>query len=106
MPGVAFARDTSGEHAHTRLHLSDTATPSWAAVDYDGRHADRFTATQAGPRVLWDEVAAAYGRGEGRGRPVAERYRTAVGADGTQTVSAAAGDGSGEVPVRTLPGGP
>ncbi|WP_436991295.1 methyltransferase domain-containing protein [Streptomyces sp. enrichment culture] len=105
VPGAAFAWDTGGEHAHTRLHLSDTATPSWAAVDYDGRHADRFTVTQAGPRALWDEVAAAYGRWEKLGRPGVERYRMAVAADGTQTVAvvAAVGDGTGEVPVRTLP---
>ncbi|WP_432075099.1 hypothetical protein [Streptomyces wuyuanensis] len=60
VPGVAYAWDTGGEHAPTRLHITDTTSTSWATVDYDGRQANVFALTQAGPRRLWDEITAAH----------------------------------------------
>jgi protein-L-isoaspartate(D-aspartate) O-methyltransferase len=102
VPGASFAWDTGGEHAHTRLHISDTTSLSWAGVDYDGRRSDRFTVTQTGPRALWDEVVSAYGRWEELGRPGVDRYRLNADPDGTQTVSAAV-DGPRDVLVCTLP---
>ncbi|WP_374984734.1 methyltransferase domain-containing protein [Streptomyces fradiae] len=102
VPGASFAWDTSGEHAHTRLLVHETAGPSWAAVDHDGRDAARFAVTQAGPRALWDEVAAAYRLWDGLGRPAVDRHRLTADADGTQTVWVAV-EGSRPVPVRTIP---
>ncbi|NJP80862.1 methyltransferase, partial [Streptomyces sp. AA8] len=68
VPGASFAWDITGEHAPTRLHIADDEGPSWAAVDYDGRCADRFAVIQAGPRLLWDEITAGYTRWETLGR--------------------------------------
>ncbi|MFF9628966.1 protein-L-isoaspartate O-methyltransferase family protein [Streptomyces fradiae] len=102
VPGASFAWDTSGEYAHTRLLVREADGPSWAAVDHDGRDAARFAVTQAGPRALWDEVAAAYRLWDGLGRPAVGRYRLTADADGTQTVWITV-EGSRAVPVRTLP---
>ncbi|MFF3343254.1 methyltransferase [Streptomyces flavidovirens] len=78
VPGASFAWDTTGAHAHTRLHLEDATSPSWATVDYDGQHADEFTVTQVGPRHLWDEISAAYRQWEILGRPVVGQYGLTV----------------------------
>jgi protein-L-isoaspartate O-methyltransferase len=86
VPGAAFAWDTSGDHAHTRLEITDDTTGSWAAVDYDGRTATTFAVTQAGPRALWDEITAAHARWEHLGRPAVEQHGLTVTADGTTTV--------------------
>ncbi|WP_351233260.1 methyltransferase [Streptomyces sp. NPDC002133] len=102
VPGASFAWDTSGQHAHTRLELEDAGSPSWAAVDYDGRQAEEFTVTQAGPRRLWDEVAAAYARWETLGRPGADRHRLTVGQDGTHTMWVDAADRP-DRPITSLP---
>ncbi|MFI5987363.1 hypothetical protein ACIBEA_41655 [Streptomyces sp. NPDC051555] len=82
VPGTSFTWDTSGEHAHTRLHLHDT-TGSWATVDYDGRTAAEFTATQVGPRLLWDEITATYRRWEELGRPSVDRHGLTTTTDAT-----------------------
>ncbi|MCX5070956.1 methyltransferase domain-containing protein [Streptomyces sp. NBC_00513] len=71
--GASFAWDTSGEHAHTRLQVTDT-TGSWATVDYDGRTSAVFAVAQAGARHLWDEVTTAHQRWEQLGRPHIDRY--------------------------------
>lgn len=86
VPGACFAWDASGEHAHTRLHITDDTTLSWATVDYDGQHPDRFTVTEAGPRALWAEVEATYARWEQLGRPAVDRYGLSVTPNGGQTL--------------------
>ncbi|MFE6129525.1 methyltransferase domain-containing protein [Streptomyces sp. NPDC056437] len=86
VPGTWFAWDSSGEHAPARLDIADDTTTSWATVDYDGRHADRFTVTQGGPRNLWDEIAAAHARWEQLGRPTVDRYGLTITPDGTSTL--------------------
>ncbi|MFJ9078748.1 protein-L-isoaspartate O-methyltransferase [Streptomyces sp. NPDC102278] len=77
VPGTAFAWDTGGEHAPTRLHVADTAD-SWATVDHDGLTSAAFTVTQAGPRRLWDEIATAHRHWEQLGRPGIDRYGLTV----------------------------
>ncbi|MEU8527355.1 MULTISPECIES: methyltransferase domain-containing protein [Streptomyces] len=84
VPGAHFAWDTSGRHTHTRLEIRDDTTGSWATIDYDGDTAARFTVAQAGPRALWDEVAAAYERWERLGRPSVDRYGLTVDAHGSK----------------------
>ncbi|MFD3937819.1 protein-L-isoaspartate O-methyltransferase [Streptomyces sp. NPDC058618] len=74
VPGASFAWDTSAEHAHTRLEITDSTTSSWATVDYDGRTSATFTVAQAGPRRLWDEITAAHRQWEQLGRPGIGRY--------------------------------
>ncbi|MET4926788.1 methyltransferase [Streptomyces sp. PSRA5] len=96
VPGAYFAWDASGEHAPARLDVADDTGPSWARVDYDGQHADRFTVTQAGPRRLWDEIAAAYARWESLGRPSVDRYGLTVNAAGAQTAWVEGADGTRE----------
>jgi protein-L-isoaspartate(D-aspartate) O-methyltransferase len=85
VPGVSFAWDSSGEHAPVRLEAADDAGPAWATVDYDGRHSDRFTVTQAGPRRLWDEITAAYTRWDTLGRPRIEQHGLTVHPTGRHT---------------------
>ncbi|MFE7778144.1 methyltransferase domain-containing protein [Streptomyces sp. NPDC057445] len=87
VPGATFAWDTSGEHAPTRLHITDTTSTSWASVDHDGRQADSFALTQAGPRRLWDEITAAHTAWESLGRPGIDQYRLEVTAKGTHRVA-------------------
>ncbi|WP_405797973.1 methyltransferase domain-containing protein [Streptomyces sp. NBC_01506] len=96
VPGAYFSWDASGEHAPTRLDVADDTGLSWATVDYDGQHADRFTVTQAGPRRLWDEIAAAYAGWENLGRPSVDRYGLTVKAAGDQTAWAEGTDGTRE----------
>ncbi|WP_223268316.1 protein-L-isoaspartate O-methyltransferase family protein [Streptosporangium nondiastaticum] len=103
VPGASFAWDTSGEHAPTRLHIADETTPSWAAVDHDGHSADHFTVTQAGPRLLWDEITAGYTHWEALGRPRIGQYRLSVDAAGVHTVQVETGCGRSGI---TLPGEP
>ncbi|WP_431984150.1 methyltransferase domain-containing protein [Streptomyces qinglanensis] len=86
VPGAFFAWDTSGDHAPVRLEVADTTGPSWAAVDYDGQHGDRFTVTQAGPRHLWDEITAAYDHWTGLGRPRVDQHGLTVSPDGTHAL--------------------
>ncbi|MFD3519395.1 methyltransferase domain-containing protein [Streptomyces sp. NPDC058653] len=86
VPGACCVWDTSGEHAPARLDVADDSGPSWATVDYDGHHADRFTVTQAGPRRLWDEITAAYAHWESLGRPSVDSYGLTVTAAGEQAV--------------------
>ncbi|GGZ71013.1 protein-L-isoaspartate O-methyltransferase [Streptomyces subrutilus] len=78
VPGASFAWDTSGEHAPTRLLVDDATTGSRATVDYDGRSAAAFSVTQAGPRLLWDEVTTAFRRWEELGRPGVDRYGLSI----------------------------
>lgn len=96
VPGAYFTWDTSGEHAPIRLDIADDTGPSWATVDHDGHQADRFTVTQAGPRRLWDEIAAAYARWENLGRPSVGRYGLTVDATGAHTAWVEAAGGSRE----------
>lgn len=96
VPGACFAWDTSGEHAPARLDVADGTGPSWATVDYDGHHADRFTVTQAGPRRLWDEITAAHTRWESLGRPSVDQYGLTVDTAGRQTVWVEKTDGTRE----------
>lgn len=103
VPGAYFTWDTSGEHAPTRLDVADDTGPSWATVDYDGHHADRFTVTQAGPRRLWDEIAAAYARWENLGRPSVDQYGLTVDAAGAHTAWVEGADGARE-PVLPVDG--
>ncbi|MFF7730827.1 protein-L-isoaspartate O-methyltransferase [Streptomyces sp. NPDC008001] len=93
VPGASFAWDTSGEHAPARLHIADDEGPSWAAVDYDGHSADRFTVIQAGPRLLWDEITAGYTHWETLGRPRIGQYRLSVDTAGEHTVWVETGRG-------------
>ncbi|MET9553363.1 methyltransferase domain-containing protein [Streptomyces sp. NPDC006645] len=99
VPGACFAWDSSGEHAPTRLDVADETGPSWATVDYDGHHADRFTVAQAGPRRLWDEITTAYARWENLGRPGVDQYGLTVDATGAHTAWVERADGSRR-PVR------
>ncbi|MFC8825634.1 methyltransferase domain-containing protein [Streptomyces sp. NPDC057137] len=94
VPGACFAWDATGEHAPARLDVADGTGPSWATVDYDGHHADRFTVTQAGPRRLWDEITAAHSRWESLGRPSVDRYGLTVHAAGARTVWVEGADGT------------
>ncbi|MFD5200253.1 methyltransferase domain-containing protein [Streptomyces sp. NPDC058375] len=66
-----------------RLWLATTDATSWAAVDVDGRIADRFTVWEHGPRRLWEAVEAAYGWWCDAGRPGPERFGLTVAPDGT-----------------------
>ncbi|MEU5241661.1 methyltransferase [Streptomyces lydicus] len=85
VPGASFAWDTSGDHAPVRLEVADTTGPSWATVDYDGHHSDRFTVAQAGPRRLWEEIEAAYERWLTLSRPSVDQHGLIVDATGTHT---------------------
>ncbi|QHY96288.1 Protein-L-isoaspartate O-methyltransferase [Streptomyces sp. S4.7] len=96
VPGAWFAWDASGEHAPARLDVADDTGPSWATVDYDGQHADRFTVTQAGPRRLWDEITAAHTRWESLGRPSVDQYGLTVDTAGAHTVWVIQSDGTRE----------
>ncbi|QKW22522.1 methyltransferase domain-containing protein [Kitasatospora sp. NA04385] len=86
VPGVRFEHrwnrtDPTGTY---RMHLSDGAG-SWASVrytDWDAPDAVR----QAGPRRLWDEIAAARSWWLEEGKPTLSRFGVTVAADGTQTV--------------------
>lgn len=79
-----------GDDFRSRLWIWDDALTSWATVDYDGRRLDTFHVRQHGPRRLWDEVAAAWSRWTGAGRPAFDAFGLDVGVgvdvDGTQTV--------------------
>ncbi|MEU5437289.1 methyltransferase [Streptomyces sp. NPDC020719] len=86
VPGAFFSWDTTGEHAPVRLRVGDTTSTSWATVDYDGAHTTEFTVTQAGPRHLWNEIAAAYASWESHGRPGVGRHGLTVHADGEHTL--------------------
>ncbi|MEV8340848.1 methyltransferase domain-containing protein [Streptomyces niveus] len=94
VPGACYAWDASGEHAPTRLDVADDTGPSWATVDYDGHHADRFTVTQSGPRRLWDEITAAHARWENLGRPSVDQYGLTADTAGAQQVWAEGTDGT------------
>ncbi|QLE70317.1 methyltransferase [Streptomyces rectiverticillatus] len=106
VPGASFAWDTSGEHAPTRLHIADDEGPSWAAVDYDGHSADRFTVTQAGPRLLWDEITAGYTHWETLGRPRIGQYRLSVNTAGDHTVQVETGRGRPGITILGEPSRP
>ncbi|MGA5135294.1 protein-L-isoaspartate O-methyltransferase family protein [Streptomyces olivoreticuli] len=103
VPGASFAWDTSGEHAPVRLHIADDEGPSWAAVDYDGHSADRFTVIQAGPRLLWDEITAGYTHWETLGRPRIDQYRLRVNTAGDHTVKVETGRGRSGVTTLAKP---
>ncbi|MGW1015226.1 methyltransferase domain-containing protein [Streptomyces niveus] len=94
VPGACYAWNASGEHAPTRLDVADDTGPSWATVDYDGHHADRFTVTQAGPRRLWDEITAAHARWENLGRPSVDQYGLTADTAGAQQVWTEGTDGT------------
>src|SRR5690606_13207738 len=66
------------EGVASRLWLATTDATSWAAVDEDGRTADRFTAWEHGPRRLWQAVEAAYGWWCDAGCPGPERFGLTV----------------------------
>lgn len=85
VPGASFAWDTSGTHAPVRLEVADATGPSWATVDYDGHHSDRFAVTQWGPRRLWEEITTAYDRWLGLGRPRVDQHGLTVDAAGGHT---------------------
>ncbi|MDF2261222.1 methyltransferase domain-containing protein [Streptantibioticus ferralitis] len=57
-----------------RLWLATTDGSSWAAVDYDGKHEDRFTVWQYGARKLWDEVESAHQWWKENDRPEVARF--------------------------------
>ncbi|MFC5144801.1 protein-L-isoaspartate O-methyltransferase family protein [Streptomyces aureoversilis] len=99
VPGASFAWDASGEHAPTRLHIADDEGPSWAAVDYDGRSADRFAVIQAGPRLLWDEITAGYTHWETLGRPRIGQYRLSVNTAGDHAVQVETGRGRSGITI-------
>ncbi|MEU9745714.1 hypothetical protein [Streptomyces niveus] len=103
VPGACYAWDASGGHAPTRLDVADDTGPSWATVDYDGHHADRFTVTQARPRRLWDEISAAYDRWDTLGRPTVDEYGLTVDAAGAHTAWVEGADGARE-PVLPVGG--
>ncbi|NEE33174.1 methyltransferase, partial [Streptomyces sp. SID7982] len=71
------------EGVDSRLWLATTDAASWAAVDVDGRTADRFAVWEHGPRRLWDAVEAAYGWWREAGSPGPERFGMTVAPDGT-----------------------
>ncbi|TDD80786.1 protein-L-isoaspartate(D-aspartate) O-methyltransferase [Actinomadura rubrisoli] len=62
------------------LVLADVAGTSWARVRRTGGAEHRVL--QAGPRRLWEEVADAYLRWVGWGRPERSRFGMALGSDG------------------------
>ncbi|MGC9544049.1 methyltransferase domain-containing protein [Streptomyces sp. UG1] len=68
-----FCRVTYGEEGAYRLWLFDTGVTSWATADFlKGR--TEFQIAQAGPRRLWEELAAAYTWWDIQGRPSFERF--------------------------------
>ncbi|MEU7042659.1 methyltransferase domain-containing protein [Streptomyces varsoviensis] len=108
MPGVRSSVG-HGPDGEWTLWLADAATGSWASVDYvpetaggaqpspqhapDAASASRlsphhapaepgFDVRQSGPRLLWDEVEAAYRRWERAGSPERTRYGLTVAAAG------------------------
>ncbi|QXJ21875.1 methyltransferase domain-containing protein [Actinomadura graeca] len=66
------------------LLLADTGGTSWARVQRTDGAEHRVL--QAGPRRLWDEVADAYLRWVGWGRPERSRFGMTVGPDGHQVI--------------------
>ncbi|WP_431775375.1 methyltransferase domain-containing protein [Streptomyces cucumeris] len=99
VPGTSFAWDTSGDHAPVRLEVADGMGPSWATVDYDGHHSDRFVVAQYGPRQLWDEIGAAYDRWHTLGRPGVDQHGLTIDATGTHTAWVEAAGGRHTVQV-------
>ncbi|MYX02561.1 MULTISPECIES: methyltransferase domain-containing protein [unclassified Streptomyces] len=79
----AWHENPDVEGVDSRLWLADTDATSWAAVDLDGRTADRFTVWEHGPRRLWEAVEAAYGWWREAGSPGPERFGMTVAPDGT-----------------------
>ncbi|MCK7623065.1 methyltransferase [Streptomyces sp. RS10V-4] len=65
-----------------RLWLATTDATSWAAVDWDGETAERFTVWEHGDRRLWREVEAAYRWWRSQSRPGPERFGLTVEPDG------------------------
>ncbi len=77
--------DPNVDGVTSRLWLATTDASSWAAVDLDGTHEDRFTVWQHGPLNLWDMAEAAWLWWCNAGSPGPERFGMSVNADGTHT---------------------
>ncbi|MFI1201455.1 protein-L-isoaspartate(D-aspartate) O-methyltransferase [Streptomyces sp. NPDC020883] len=76
-----FCRVEWGDGGAYRLWLMDTGVTSWATADYKkGR--ERFPVVQSGPRLLWDELEAAWRWWDDQGRPGFERFGLTVDNDG------------------------
>ncbi|MGW7008237.1 methyltransferase domain-containing protein [Streptomyces sp. NPDC054933] len=73
--------DPDVEEVEKRLWLATTDATSWAAIDYDGKHEDRFTVWQHGPRKLWDEVESVHEWWTDSGRPDVARFGYTVTAE-------------------------
>ncbi|MEV5577669.1 methyltransferase domain-containing protein [Streptomyces parvus] len=79
----AWHENPDVEGVASRLWLATTDATSWAAVDVDGRTADRFTVWEHGPRRLWKAVEDAYDGWCAAGRPGPERFGLTIAPDGT-----------------------
>lgn len=78
----AWHHDPAADGVHTRLWVATTDATSWAAVDYDGQHEDRFIVWEFGPRRLWSDVRAAYHWWVRAGEPGPEAFGMTVTAEG------------------------
>jgi protein-L-isoaspartate(D-aspartate) O-methyltransferase len=70
-----------GEAGEWTLWLADADSGAWASVDFVP-DADSFDVQQYGPRMLWDEVAAAYEWWRDAGSPQRTRFGITVRPDG------------------------
>lgn len=59
---------------HHELELDDAATTSWARLDTNLNDPAPFTVRQLGPRLLWDEVEAAYDWWYEQDKPGPDRF--------------------------------
>ncbi|GAA1279827.1 methyltransferase domain-containing protein [Streptomyces javensis] len=67
----------SGPDGEWTLWLADSASGSWASVDYEPDATD-YEVRQHGPRLLWDELEAAHAWWARAGRPARTRFGLTV----------------------------
>jgi protein-L-isoaspartate(D-aspartate) O-methyltransferase len=70
------------DDAEGTLWLIDPATRSWASLRHDPERAGPYPVRQHGPRMLFDEVEAAYRWWVDLGEPAADRWRFTVSREG------------------------
>lgn len=66
-----------GDGGEFTLWLADAATGSWASLDF-APDTEKYPVQQHGPRMLWDEVAAAHTWWQRTGRPHRRRFGLTV----------------------------
>ncbi|MDT0542195.1 MULTISPECIES: methyltransferase domain-containing protein [Streptomyces] len=76
VPGCRSAAGSGPDGAWT-LWLADSASGSWASVDYEPDATD-YEVRQHGPRLLWNELEAAHAWWERSGRPARTRFGLTV----------------------------